>query len=127
MRGAVQGRACLTDLRTAFITPAPPHSLAPFTPQVPRVLSIAGSDSGGGAGIQADIKTCAAAGAFSMTAITALTAQVGQGVVGVEGHELLLQLHEAARICCLRHLTRPSPTFSPAEHARRGVGARGAH
>lgn len=48
-----------------------------------RVLVIAGSDSGGGAGIQADIKTITALGAFAATAITALTAQNTLGVFGV--------------------------------------------
>ena len=42
---------------------------------VPRILIIAGSDSGGGAGIQADIKTVTMLGGFAMTAITAITAQ----------------------------------------------------
>lgn len=46
----------------------------------PTVLSIAGSDSIGGAGIQADIKTCCSIGAYAMTAITALTAQNTKGV-----------------------------------------------
>ncbi len=45
-----------------------------------RVLTIAGSDSGGGAGIQADIKTITALGAYALTAITALTAQDTEGV-----------------------------------------------
>src|SRR5712692_8413796 len=48
-----------------------------------RVLIIAGSDSGGGAGIQADIKTVTMLDAFAATAVTALTAQNTQGVFGV--------------------------------------------
>jgi hydroxymethylpyrimidine/phosphomethylpyrimidine kinase len=48
-----------------------------------RVLIVAGSDSGGGAGIQADIKTVTALDGFAMTAITALTAQNTKGVFGV--------------------------------------------
>jgi hydroxymethylpyrimidine/phosphomethylpyrimidine kinase len=53
---------------------------------VPRVLTIAGSDSGGGAGIQADLKAFAAAGAHGMSAVVALTAQNTVGVTAV--HEL---------------------------------------
>jgi hydroxymethylpyrimidine/phosphomethylpyrimidine kinase len=48
-----------------------------------RVLIVAGSDSGGGAGIQADIKTVTALDGYAATAITALTAQNTQGVFGV--------------------------------------------
>lgn len=50
---------------------------------VARVLAVAGSDSGGGAGIQADIKSISALGGYALTAITALTAQNTEGVFGV--------------------------------------------
>ena len=51
--------------------------------QIPSVVSIAGSDSSGGAGVQADIKTIEAMGLFAQSAITALTAQNTLGVAGV--------------------------------------------
>ncbi|MDE2147310.1 MAG: bifunctional hydroxymethylpyrimidine kinase/phosphomethylpyrimidine kinase [Burkholderiales bacterium] len=54
-------------------------------PRYVRVLAIAGSDSGGGAGLQADLKTCAALGCYGMTAVTAVTAQNTRGVSAVQG------------------------------------------
>lgn len=53
---------------------------------IPRVLTIAGSDSGGGAGIEADLKTFAALGVYGMAAITAVTAQNTVAVTGI--HEI---------------------------------------
>lgn len=52
--------------------------------RIPRALTIAGSDSGGGAGIQADLKTFSAYRVFGMSVLTAITAQNSVGVQGVE-------------------------------------------
>jgi hydroxymethylpyrimidine/phosphomethylpyrimidine kinase len=65
----------------------------PLTPpgQTPlRVLTIAGSDSGGGAGIQADLRTCALLGVHALVAVTAVTVQNSMGVKGF--HEIPLDV-----------------------------------
>lgn len=53
-------------------------------PATPNILTIAGSDSGGGAGIQGDLKTIMALGCYGTTVVTALTAQNGLSVAGIE-------------------------------------------
>ena len=63
--------------------------------RTPNILTIAGSDSGGGAGIQADLKTIMALDGYGMSVITALTAQNGLGVTGIHAPEpefVVLQL-----------------------------------
>ena len=74
----------------------------------PNILTIAGSDSGGGAGIQADIKTMCAMGTYGMSVITALTAQNGLGVAGINA--------PPADFVALQLLQTP-PQFSPHKSA----------
>ncbi len=63
-------------------------SSTPSSVQIPKVLTIAGSDSGGGAGIQADLKVIAALGGYGMSVITAITAQNTLGVSRIQDIDL---------------------------------------
>jgi hydroxymethylpyrimidine/phosphomethylpyrimidine kinase len=88
-----------------------------------RVLIVAGSDSGGGAGIQADIKTVTALGGYAMTAITALTAQNTQGVFAIHdvppdfvAHQMRLVLSDLGADCIkIGMLHRPDIIAAVAE------------
>ncbi|QWE17541.1 bifunctional hydroxymethylpyrimidine kinase/phosphomethylpyrimidine kinase [Polynucleobacter sp. AP-Nino-20-G2] len=65
--------------------------MKPTTPtsvQIPKVLTIAGSDSGGGAGLQADLKVITALGGYGMTVVTAITAQNTLGVMRIQDVDL---------------------------------------
>ena len=77
----------------------------------PRILIIAGSDSGGGAGIQADIKTVTMLGGHAMTAVTAITAQntLGvQAVMPVPAEMVIAQTGARAQL-----ITKPLPQDDP--------------
>lgn len=90
--GSPAARSAVADELPAVTPVAVPRALSQTLPRSsttarsvvpPRVLVVAGSDSGGGAGIQADVRACMANHAFAATAITALTAQNSHGVHAV--------------------------------------------
>ena len=64
------------------------ETLLPTSIQIPKVLTIAGSDSGGGAGLQADLKVITALGGYGMSVITAITAQNTLGVTRIQDVDL---------------------------------------
>ena len=79
------------------------------TSTLPAVLAISGSDSSGGAGMQADLKTMLACGVFGMSAITALTAQNTTGVRSIQDTKPDI-LADQINICLLYTSASPRDT-----------------
>lgn len=101
-RGAGAGvphGALLTRPLPAALPPDGAGERPPTPPTPPVALTIAGSDSGGGAGIQADLKTFAAHGVYGVSAITAITAQNTVSVTGVAEVAPALVRAQVAAVC----------------------------
>lgn len=77
--------------------------LSPHSSELPVALSIAGSDSGAGAGVQADLLAFAAQGVYGTTALTCLTAQNPRGVSGVHATPAAFVVEQCRQVCAHYH------------------------